>query len=217
MPTLSIVNLLIFLIFIAPGFVFLQDIKRKRPLELLSTFDVVSRCIFISFLVHSLLFAVIAVIPQTMNILISIMNFDFRNIHSNIEIYSFLLYCAFFLIYVFIAIFIALLVAHFYRLYLEKYGLDTLPVFYRAFLPEKNVVFLKVIMKDSKIYAGQLKYNPRSYELTTITEKDIYIAEPKYFDGVKWIELKADGILLNTRDILSIEVKAGKKQIKEEI
>jgi hypothetical protein len=82
------------------------------------------------------------------------------------------------------------------------------PLWYHI-LPDDKITFVRVKLKNGDLYAGQIEYIPSDYDVLSSSEKDIYIVSPYVFKGGEWKNLEkegVEGILLNTRDIISLEL-----------
>lgn len=75
--------------------------------------------------------------------------------------------------------------------------------------PDDKITFARVRLKDGTLCSGQIKYIPSDYDVLSSSEKDIYMIQPYIFRNGYWKNLSDEGvkgILLNTKDIVSLEL-----------
>jgi hypothetical protein len=200
MVNITLSNIVLCIFFVVPGFVYSQYIKSKIPFRASSHFDNFVSCLIASFIINSILLAIIVPTPLFENILEIYYNYVSLKDGVIYQIIA-LLYCA---IYIFTSMLAAVIYGMLFTWFVKKFKLDLVPVFLRL-IPFKKFTFIKVTLKNKDIYTGQLKYYPKNYQLLTNSKMDIYIIDPYILINDTWKKLAAEGILLNTRDILVTE------------
>jgi hypothetical protein len=200
MVNITLSNIVLCIFFVVPGFVYSQYIKSKIPFRASSHFDNFVSCLIASFIINSILLAIIVSTPLFENILEIYYNYVSLKDGVIYQIIA-LLYCA---IYIFTSMLAAVIYGMLFTWFVKKFKLDLVPVFLRL-IPFKKFTFIKVTLKNKDIYTGQLKYYPKNYQLLTNSKMDIYIIDPYILINDTWKKLAAEGILLNTRDILVTE------------
>lgn len=189
-------KLLLTILFIIPGFLAEEELRRKFPLKPSTTFERTIYSIYRSVLIHSFL-----VIPACLYFF-----FKLGHLPWTVELQPLAVF-----IYCTLAIVTGKLYGQFFLVKYYAWSKETsslLPLWVRT-LPYNKTAFARVKLKNGDIYSGQIKYIPSGHDLLSNAEKDMYIVEAYTFKDGTWQSLVkegVEGILLNTRDIISLEL-----------
>lgn len=189
-------KLLLTILFIIPGFLAEEELRRKFPLKPSTTFERTIYSIYRSVLIHS--FLVITVCLYFF--------FKLGHLPWTVELQPLAVF-----IYCTLAIVTGKLYGQFFLVKYYAWSKETsslLPLWVRT-LPHNKIAFARIKLKNGDVYSGQIKYIPSEHDLLSSSEKDIYIVEAYAFKNGTWkslVEEKVEGILLNTRDIMSLEL-----------
>lgn len=199
-------NLLLTILFIVPGFLAEEELRKKFPFRRSTTFERTVNSIYYSVWIHTFFLLVILVLCFPVGQLWTRRPY-IEVIHTagSLPLVVFI-YCAF-----------AMLAGQqlFGRVFLVGYYewnkkeiSSFFPVWSRT-LPDDKITFARIRLKNGDLYSGQIEYVHSDYDLLSSSEKDIYIVSPRIFQDGVWKNLEKEevkGILLNTRDIISLEL-----------
>ncbi|HHT9119746.1 MAG TPA: DUF6338 family protein [Candidatus Hypogeohydataceae bacterium YC41] len=203
----SLPNLLLTILFIVPGFLAEEELRKKFPFRRSTTFERTVYSIYYSVWIHTFFLLVILASCFPSELFLTRQPYiEIMRIAGLLPLVVFI-YCAF-----------AMLAGQLYgRIFLVKYYewnkkeiSSFLPLWSRSF-PDDKVTFAVIKLKNGVLYSGQIKYIPSDYDLLSSSEKDVYVVSPRIciFQNGAWKNLEkegVEGILLNTRDVMSLEL-----------
>lgn len=198
-------KLLLTILFIIPGFLAEETVREKYPFRRSTTFERTVYSVYYSSLIHFFLSI----------ILVLYFSVSLRHPPWTLQPYVEIMHTARLMPLVFIycitAIIVGRLLAPYILVRYYEWKDETsflFPLWYHT-LPKDKIAFVRAKLKNGDLYSGQIKYFPLDYDLLSSPEKDIYIVSPKIFRDGLWKKLSdegVEGILLNTRDIISLEL-----------
>lgn len=200
---IDVPKLLLTILFILPGFLAEEELREKFPFKRSTTFERTVYSIYYSIIIHFLLLSTLVLYFSIKSGLLPIVRQPYvETIYAIKSLPSLLFYCT-------LAIIAGQLYGRFFLVSYYERSKKTkafFPPWSRTF-PNDKITFAKIKLKDGTVYSGQIKYIPSDYDLLSSPNKDIFIVLPSVLENGRWKELKrADGILLNTQDILSLEL-----------
>ncbi|MCF7895878.1 MAG: DUF6338 family protein [Candidatus Omnitrophica bacterium] len=207
MANLNSIQLFYILICLLPGYIFEHVTREKVPYQKSKGLEY-----FLNLLWYSAVINILILILFSLALNIKPL---FNFLEEFVILFSYkkdvLLLIKLLCVYSITAIVMAYLLAICFVRYISKKAKNKLPVFTRVIneVPPDKIIFLKVTLKNSKSYTGQLFYYPNEHSILASGKFYIYLAEVyELFVNDNWKKLKSDGLLINSSEITAIEVKA---------
>ncbi len=194
--------LLLLVLFIAPGFVFIEVHARRRPTRKLGTFDKTVLTVLFSTILHVVLVGLVLAILYLRDVDLNFL-FDQDALQTRIEQHAYEAY-----LYVVVYFFVALLLSGISGLLAGRTVWRAIPVFARVVRRDKENAVL-VQMKNGDFFTGILGLIPGDYDVLQGPAKDFTISPPGRYKPKDrdWQSLQmGETVVLNTTNVDALRI-----------